>query len=346
MDKNFFSKTALLAFILSILVLGGHLSVDIFYKLDDSSPIDKFWIIQIDFLRNCISKIGVPFFFLKAGLLIFKNLSASEFPNKIRRRIFSLLVPYCSWNFLCWLFMAILFSLPFLSKYCVSRTFSFDFQTFLSSIFLFEYNMVNWFVLVLMIFSLTSIIFLPIVKNKYVGLGLILILFLQINPIYDFFSKICTPYGEYTIRMLPFYLLGGVIAIHYQQHLSKIYTRTTVFISWIAFILTAILYYYVKVKYSIIITPLVIAEIIFIWIGLSRIEIKHKWWFDSSFIIYESQTIVASTILKLLLITFPKNCFFMVFNFYATCILSALFCIAFYFILQKFPLSCKILNGR
>ena len=346
MDKNFFSKTALLSFILSIVILGGHLAIDVFYKFDNPSSFDKFWIIQIDFLRNSLFFIGVPFFFLKAGLLIFRNLSASEFPNKIKRRVFSLFVPYCSWNFICWLFMAILFSLPFLSKYCLSRTFSFDFQTFLSSIFLFEYNMVNWFVLVLMIFSLVSIIFLPIVKNKYVGLGLILILFLQINPIYDFFSAICPPYGERVIRMLPFYLLGGVIAIHYPKYLSKVYSKTTVFISWIAFILTAILYYYVKVKYSIIITPLVLAEIIFIWIGLSRIEIKHKWWFDSSFIIYESQTIVASTILKLILITFPKNCFFMVFNFYATCILSALFCIGFYFILQKHPLLYKTLNGR
>lgn len=346
MDKNFFSKTALLSFILSIVILGAHLSVDIFYELDDSSLLDRFCMMQIDFFRICLFQIGVPFFFLKAGLLFFRNLSGSEFPNKIKRRIFSLLVPYCSWNFLCWLFMAILFSLPFLSKYCLSRTFSFDFKTFLSSIFLFEYNMVNWFVLVLMIFSLASIIFLPIVKNKYVGLSLVLILFLEINPIYDFFSSICHPFGAASIRMLPFYLLGGIIVIHYQQHLSKIYTRTTVFISWIAFILTAILYYYVKVKYSIIITPLVLAEIIFIWIGLSRIEIKHKWWFDSSFIIYESQTIVASTILKLILITFPKNCFFMVFNFYATCILSALFCIGFYFILQKHPLLYKTLNGR
>ena len=61
-----------------------------------------------NFFSNTLGQAAVPGFFLLSAYLFYRTLpSLSGIPGKWRRRIFSLLIPYCVWNFLYYLLYAL-----------------------------------------------------------------------------------------------------------------------------------------------------------------------------------------------------------------------------------------------
>ncbi len=345
MQKAVFDKFAFLAFYMSLLVVGIHLCVDTFYKFDFSNPADVVAYNQIYFVRNVLALIAVPMFFIKSGILFFNNFTPKDYFRKIKRRFSSVFIPFCVWNVLCYLFDLTVCNFPLTTKFIQNRSVDFGLSEFFSAAFFYTNNPVNWFLFQLMFFAVISPVFYYLAKNVYVAGAVIFICLSDIACVNKFFEQFHLLYFSVAFGV---YLFGAVIGMHYKQLLGTVYKTGAVAISWAAFALFLLAIFYVR-THNIAIIPvnfLKMGAIISLWIGLSRAKISPKWYYGASFIIYESQVIVASAILKVILILLPNNSFFAALNFYATIALSALVSICIYSLAKKyFPKIFACLNG-
>ena len=94
-------------------------------------------------------------------------------------------------------------------------------------------------------------------------------------------------------------------------------------------------------------TLYLIALVMSFWIGMDFLRSsKAKWFTNTSYMIYASQVIVASSICKILFLIFPKNWVFALINYFGTILFSALLCAITCFFLNKWikPLY-NVMNG-
>ena len=345
MQKAVFDKFSFLAFYMSLLVVGIHLSVDVFYNFDFDKPIDKLIYNQIYFVRDALALIAVPAFFIKSGILFFANFTLKDYFKKIKRRFFSIFIPFCVWNLLCYFFNLAICNFPFTAKFVQNRSVDFGVSEFFGAMFLYTNNPVNWFLFQLMFFAIISPVFYYLAKNVYIAGFVIIACLCNFACVNEFFGRF---YLQYLPTAFGAYLFGVVIGVHYKNALNYIYKASTVTISWVFFAIFLATIFYIKTHNGIIISPQfsIIGAIICLWVGMSRVQITPKWWYGASFIIYESQVIVASSILKVILILLPKNSFCAAVNFYATIALSALVGIFIFRITKKYsPKVFACLNG-
>ena len=159
MNKNVFDKFSFLAFYMSLLVVGIHLSVDVFYNFNFDKPVDKLIYNQICFVRDALALIAVPAFFIKSGILFFANFTLKDYFKKIKRRFFSIFIPFCVWNLLCYFFNLAICNFPLTAKFVQNRSVDFGVSEFFATMFLYTNNPVNWFLFQLMFFAIISPVF-------------------------------------------------------------------------------------------------------------------------------------------------------------------------------------------
>ena len=148
--------------------------------------------------------VAMSYFFAITGFLLFNNLDFKTYPAKIKKRLFSLLIP-----FLIWQVIFICYQLCLGSKYNIIQT--------LSSIFLMSAkppNGVLWYVYAVFILAILSPIHLLIFKSKIAGK-----LFTMIIPIVSYILLKFTPgfaegfisygYIDQIIDYLPAYCFGA-----------------------------------------------------------------------------------------------------------------------------------------
>ncbi len=89
----FWDKKAKISYILAVLVLLLHSSTPANY------PDMPIWAANFFlFIQNVHTKIAVPLFFIISGALYYRDYDHSKYFDKIRRRFFSLIVPFLLWN--------------------------------------------------------------------------------------------------------------------------------------------------------------------------------------------------------------------------------------------------------
>lgn len=343
MDRQTFANFDLLSFYMAILVVSIHLSIASFYDFDFSSTADRVCFFCFNVVKDTISLVCVPFFFLKSGILFFRNFKLGDYFPKIKRRFFSLFIPYCIWNMLCYLFDLFVCNFPLTSKYIVGRSVSFGFEDFLRAVLLYENNLVNWFLLTLIFFALFSPVFLALAKNKYIGLAFVLLAFYGFENICE--SSAWIP--PYVSSAFGFYLLGALIARYGMGFFSLRFDAVWGRAAWVTLVLLyALLFAYKSELNTLVYYPIIFACLVCIWVGVSSLNVESRWFYGASFIIYESQVIVAASAMKLIYILFPHTSYFAVANFYATLAISTVLSVALYAAIKKYPLLRALLNGR
>ena len=98
------------------------------------------WINQsISFFVERIACLAVPGFFMCSGYLFYRNLTWGNIPEKLKRRVYSLVIPFLIWNVLYYLLHLTARQLPYLGK-LFDTAVPFSLQEFLNAVFFYKYN--------------------------------------------------------------------------------------------------------------------------------------------------------------------------------------------------------------
>jgi surface polysaccharide O-acyltransferase-like enzyme len=200
-----------ISFILMIMVVFLHS-----YNIDikQSGQILYFqknwnWIIQ-NFISNGLTRIAVPLFFLISGyLFVFKSdLTRTDFAQKIKKRIQTLLVPYLFWAFFGLFVYYVLQSFPqsqpFFTKKLIKE---YDFSEWVNAVFYEPIPYQLWFLRDLIIMSfLSPLICFFIKKLNWKYLSVVFIFwFLNLDSV------------VLTSEALLFFSIGIFISINYPK---------------------------------------------------------------------------------------------------------------------------------
>ena len=168
-NKN--AKIANIQFVLSILIVVIHAN-SVFINMPGSDLNYVYganWasFIQL-FFSEGIARIAVPLFFIISGYLFFNNFDGSikEYGKKLKRRVFSLVIPYLFWS--AFTFFGFFFAqkIPGIGEYFSTRNeTSLSIKVLFDNIIISSYNSPLWYVRYLIVFSVLSILVFHIVKK-------------------------------------------------------------------------------------------------------------------------------------------------------------------------------------
>lgn len=167
----FWQKKVMLYYFLALCVFLIHISTFSNYTPDNS--ICSSVVVFLHRISTRCTRVAFPLFFILSGALFFRNYSQKKYLEKLKKRFHSLFIPLICWNVLSLLFA--ITTTVLLSQYFVGRpTFDFSPASFLRTIFLAQENIPFWFVIALIYFVVLSPVFYLLLKNKWIGLIVIL----------------------------------------------------------------------------------------------------------------------------------------------------------------------------
>ena len=224
-------KLKIASFLMTCLILCYHChGYDEAYAL---GKIDSLFQKQIEYTFEQAGTIAMSYFFTVTGYLLFQNLSLNTYPEKIRRRFFSLFLPYLLWQSL------------YYATIMIIRPGSLPLSAFFTKTFCFEKWPLNgalWYVYAVFLLSLASPMLLLGFKTKKTGLVSTIVLILYIR----YLGKTPPPllneifrhrYLSNILYYLPSYLIGC-----YLGKFSRENTKNDVFLLF--FILLGSAYFF------------------------------------------------------------------------------------------------------
>ena len=207
-EKN---KITYLHFILSVLVILIH-------SINNETKIEQFFSIE-----KGIGQFAVPLFFIISGFLFFRNIyTTNDVKQKIRKRVYTLLIPYFIWN------------LIYYALYMLRNPgMGIDVAQIIDAAFNYTYNPSFWFMYQLILLIVISpILFFALQENKFIVIFLVL---MTCSIIFE----IDLPYINEDAII--YYFVGAVFSkLYNKNHISFINKKNFIFallFSILAFIL-------------------------------------------------------------------------------------------------------------
>lgn len=167
----------------------------------------------LSYLFHIMGAIGMSFFFALTGFLLFKNFSIKDYPKKIKKRIFSLLIPYVIWQLIFWI-----------PAFIVKKG-EFSVLNFIKRTFLLAGAPPDgplWYVYAVFLLAVLSPLLLVILKNKKIGWVIILIIIFFIeattyikNP--TFVKILNYGYIPNILNYVPCYVVGAFYGKYYEE---------------------------------------------------------------------------------------------------------------------------------
>lgn len=300
--NNYFSrKLSYYMCMLSIFVVFTHaLNIKIYNLLDSNSGWGTI-IYWFESYLGIVFTIAVPAFFIISSFLIFKNFNTIEKNGKYKKRILSLLIPFCIWNTIGYLFFTTINTIPYLSKSINGEGAKFSLYNYVDALINSTYS-VLWFVRVLIIMAIISPLLFLIIKNKKTGL-ILLILLILINLFY--------PINEFSLVYSSiFYVVGGWIGIHYKEIFMAKSNKKNQIIWLVTFIAISIISLITGIIDIQSVRPIVLLVFtLSSWFVFDFIDDfkEPRDWMKMTFFIYCSHHIILESIEKIWLIVFKNT---------------------------------------
>lgn len=277
---DFSSRITLLTFILSIGIVYQHTR----WNYVGSGLINDLYKMFFFIIETF-----VPLFFMISGYLFFRTYSKEKVKSKLLSRVRTLLIPYIIWNVLYAVFTITLFKLGLITNINMPD----DIGKIIIKIINSEFSPL-WFVKYLMFFVIISPAIYYILKNRLLGLFLIILsLLLNIFFYYSGIMNLPINVNSNNIVMINYqiiyYLMGAYAAIHYKKDVenSEKYNKLSILIICLLLIFYMIFIGFLG-KGSVIINH--IYRLVFsitLWFVSSRLPaISIKKWMKNSFFIY------------------------------------------------------------
>ena len=305
-EKLFWKKKEFISFILSILVLFIH---SYFAQNIENNDFVSVLNHKVSFFfSRSLTQFAVPMFFMLSGISFFKGYSNNKYTDKIKSRIFTLIIPYILWNTV-WMLWEIFCSYSFISKFSVeNELYPLTLSNIIEGIFFYGSNLPFWFIFDLIIFSLAAPLIFLFIRNKYIAVSTVVCL-----SILSVFGIHLPSQLIYYPMSLVFYLTGAIVGYHYFDFISQKSSKKMQTVS----VLFLFIYILCKniVPQELHITNYLIEVIVFTAVAFALwnvtdifIErIKPRAIYRRSFAIYALHLNIAIIILKLLGIILPQT---------------------------------------
>lgn len=169
-----------------------------------NGPLDARINMLLEYYFGLMRFFPMCYFFAVTGYLLFSNYTTSAYPIKMKRRVFSLLIPYLLWQ-------CIFTGIDVLQKQYVFSLQDFLIRTF--GLVRWPQDGALWYVYAVFLLALTSPLLLLLFRNRYVGGGAIILLIIAIQAK----DRVTNPYVtaifnygyiEDILNYLPCYLVG------------------------------------------------------------------------------------------------------------------------------------------
>jgi len=338
----FWKKKVIVSYSLAILVFWIHSSS--FANYGEMSG----WISLVEiFFQKIITPVAVPLFLIISGALFYRDYSDDKYLDKIKRRIYSLLLPYLLWNTFNMIFQIV--ATKFFESYFVARKpFVFNAENILDGILHYKYNGPFWFIFALMIFTLFSPAIDKIIKNKY-GFGCVVLALWILDAAFEiglptpfFFSRSCIIY----------YLVGAFIGKHrFNDFTRKTNQKTSVISLFVILLIWGIdfvQYFNSSTIYVFWEVPKLIIFALCVWMLFDLLvdKIQEREFMKNSFWVFALHINVGAVVAKLLYFVLPKQPVFSIINFVVTTICTLILIEVMSMITGKFfPRLQKVLSG-
>lgn len=202
--------------VLSILVIMIHTeNIGNFPVASDMSFLGRLTYFLEQFLSGDVAKIGVPSFFMFSGLLFYRDFQWNKYPQKMKSRFFSLMIPYLLWNLFRFSLLYIMGKVPFVEDVLHINRVVFTPENFLEGVFFYKYNLGYWFMYQLILYTILCPIIYLLLKNRLVALFSLGILFFLFST--DALGEISiTIFHKKFLQIdgLFYYMLGGFVGMH------------------------------------------------------------------------------------------------------------------------------------
>ena len=211
-DSKFLSATF---FICSLMVVGIHS-----YNITDETVNTATGYIE-SFLCHGIFIAAVPIFFFLSGYLFFRNISTSkDVFKKMKTRAKSVLMPFLVWSTLYLFIFAVGSFTPFFS----SEGMSFAPLDILKGIVFYKYCFPLWYMYQLVIFILLTPLVHILLKNRYVSLGILIVLTVVSIGVKSSFDIEVFPGNDRSLFQINFfcYYFAGCLAVKFSDEFIKL----------------------------------------------------------------------------------------------------------------------------
>ena len=211
MKTELSEKFRYLGFIMTCAMVLYH--CPIVENLPAVGALDHFAKVSIDTVIRGSVNLIMAYFFSVTGFLLFRNFRMKDYPEKIKKRVFSLLIPYILWQ--------LIFAV-------IDTVFKFEpvgFAEFLQRSFLLQRWPVDaalWYVYAVFLLALLSPVVLLIIRKKSIG-WIAILLVLAISSarlkieIPVFKTILHYGYVENILVFLPAYLMGAFYGYHFKD---------------------------------------------------------------------------------------------------------------------------------
>jgi surface polysaccharide O-acyltransferase-like enzyme len=286
LDKDISDKITSLSIVSTILVVYVH---SISFYIEEIAYIDWLYLFLKEFISQGIARVAVPLFFLISGFLFFYNFKIEYLLTKLKKRFYTIFIPYFLWAMFPYLLWMLVPTLD-LFDYSSFTFNSFVYKTWLSSM---PTNYPLWFLkdlIVLILFSFFIYFIVSKIKLFYISLFIIYIYWIFKIDVYFLDSA----------EPLLFYLLGAYIALQKQSLLYLKVSKDRIKILSLLYITLLLIKfllivngYTISNSYFLFIfnKNLLLFEVVVVWLLLDNYQIKNLFFLSPFlFLIYLSHS--------------------------------------------------------
>ena len=286
--SDYFSrKVTIVSFVMAIFVIYIHANNLKYYGI----PVDQHTLVNVTvkLFAEVIGGIAVPFFFMLSGYWLFRfditdSSATAILFSKIQKKVKTLVVPYLLWNAFGMVFYITVTHVPFLSALMNNgKAIEITIPNIVEGLFLHKYYFTFWYLQDLIILTALSPVLLMVLKNRYVGIALMLVSFLTNAASIDLIIV--------RTSSLMFFMLGAYISIYAREYFETDKGNVTVYLS--GFILAGIVRYYhipVAEQIAFLASPILFWKGIDLLIPMKKLK-EPKGFISQSFFIYASHVI-------------------------------------------------------
>lgn len=206
-EAEFRNKITWMTFFFSVLVVMIHgNNIDLFVSAGEAGSLSAAARSLEGFISDAMPTVAVPGFFMVSAYLFCRNLTWKKVPEKMLRRVGSVLVPYIVWNSLYYFAMAAAGAVPGLRELAGKETVAFSVENWADAILNFTYNPVLWYMQQLIILIALAPLIYALMSRLYIGAASLLLLLFVIS------KGVLIPILN--LDALLYYSVGAWLALH------------------------------------------------------------------------------------------------------------------------------------
>lgn len=329
MKKEISNKITYLTFILSLTIVWHHAyNVEVYNLTGLFANIEKILLF--------IFEGSVPVFLCLSAFLFYYNYDETKYLSKLKKRVFSLLIPYLIWNLIGYFYFQIISLIPIVSSNYGGHIETFSIIGMIKSMVSGDYNLVTWFLRSLIIYTVVFPLFYKLFKNKKISFVLVLV-FLYISIVFTKYDSLA--YSVY-------YVIGIVLGTHYKNRVIKNYDNKEKIISLFVLLILIVLNYLYRSRYISIISYSIFPIVIWILTDFLSTSNSPKWFMKVSFVIFVSHEMILEPIEKIIYLVLGSNEISAIIDFTFAPILTVIIIILICSIVRKNKIIWSLLSGN